>query len=150
KANIAYDASETTVVSPGSPTKKSTDLYIAYTPGSPTEVDASAEQVETVLPVKDFDNVEGNIILDIKGNIPENKVREMVTELKNKGYDLIINTLEYRNEKIASFKGSISGNGQKQNFDAFDFYRFTISDLRKNNGKSEFNFYIGGGSLKWQ
>jgi len=74
----------------------------------------------------------------------------MIAELKNKGYSVVVSALEYRDGKIALFKGTISANGRKNNFEASDFLRFVISDIKTDDGKKEFNFYIGSGSLVWQ
>ena len=101
-------------------------------------------------PVKATRNAKATVLLEVKNDLPENRLRQMATDLKSKGYDLLIDKLDYRNGKIVLLIGSISASGRTKSFKVFDFIKFVISDVQTENDKMEFNMYVMNGNLVWE
>ena len=103
-----------------------------------------------VFPTKTIPGAMATVLFEVKNDLPENRLRQMATDLKAKGYDLKIDKIEYRNGKIVLLTGTISAPGRKKSFKVFDFIKFAISDVQAENDKMEFNMYVMNGNLVWE
>jgi molybdenum cofactor biosynthesis enzyme MoaA len=88
-------------------------------------------------------NINVDINIKITRNTTEDELNKLITQLKDKGYELKFTNKNFNDGALTNISGTIKHNGSNSSFTATDFSSLTIT-AHKDDGETKFNIYIKG------
>ncbi|WP_315818195.1 hypothetical protein [Paraflavitalea speifideaquila] len=89
------------------------------------------------------------VLAEIKNTTTRQELEQLTIALREKGYTLTLNNVNFDNGELVSMEGSISNGSERGNFSGDHFKTLTVS-VHKNNGKRYFLIGIRGGTVSFQ
>ena len=143
-ANIVTNPVTTVSVNNNIDVANLTSVKVSPTLAASTEVaDVSDVRAANV----NINNIKGNILFDITNNTSRKEIDQLIAELKTSGYELIIKSIEFKDNLLILLDGTISNGSAIEHFIVQDFSRMMILESKNNKQVPFFRFSVSHGKL---